>query len=133
MGWWICIGLDNTQWLPWHLEQSWDPDDDMRQMKSAFGHRYMIMGGWGTSFYPRDPSWRAPENPADDEAEDQAEVQLEEYHSWSRGSWDRGSAKSRDRPAPRDRTPLSRGQKGTLGQRTAGGARHRIGSRKATS
>jgi hypothetical protein len=54
----LLIGLDNTQWLPLHVEDSWDPDDDMRLMKSAFGHRYMVMGGWGRSLYPRDPSWR---------------------------------------------------------------------------
>ncbi len=24
------------------MEDSWDPDDDMRLMRSVFGHRYMI-------------------------------------------------------------------------------------------
>ncbi len=56
----------------------------------------MIMGGWGLSLYPRDPSWRAPENLVKNQVRDQTEVQLEEYHSWSQGS--------RDRPAPKDRT-----------------------------
>jgi hypothetical protein len=29
----------------------WDPDDNMRLMRSVFGHRYMITDGWGeTSF-----------------------------------------------------------------------------------
>jgi hypothetical protein len=32
----LLIGLDNRQWLPAHIEDSWDPDDDMRLMKSAF-------------------------------------------------------------------------------------------------
>jgi hypothetical protein len=31
----LLIGLDNKQWLPAHVE-----DDDMRLMKSVFGHRY---------------------------------------------------------------------------------------------
>jgi hypothetical protein len=35
------------------MEDSWEPDDDMRLMKSAFGHRYMIMSGWGTNLFPR--------------------------------------------------------------------------------
>ncbi len=33
----LLIGLDNRQWLPIHVEDSWDLDDDMRLMKSAFG------------------------------------------------------------------------------------------------
>jgi hypothetical protein len=32
----LLIGLDNQQWLPAHIEDSWNPDDDMRLMKSAF-------------------------------------------------------------------------------------------------
>jgi hypothetical protein len=58
-------------------------------MKTAFGHRYMIMGGWGASLFPRDPSWKVPEDRAEDLvedrvedlAEDRSEVKLEEYHS----------------------------------------------------
>jgi hypothetical protein len=47
----LLIGLDNRQWLPAHVEDSWDPDDDMRLMRSVFGHRYMIpMDGGETSF-----------------------------------------------------------------------------------
>jgi hypothetical protein len=34
----LLIGLDNTQWLPIHVEDPWDPDNDMRLMKSSFGH-----------------------------------------------------------------------------------------------
>jgi hypothetical protein len=41
----LLIGLDNKQWLPAHVEDSWDPDDDMRLMRSVFGHRYMITDG----------------------------------------------------------------------------------------
>ncbi len=54
----LLIGLDNTQWLPIHLEDSRDQDVNMRLIKSAFGHQFMIMGGWGTAFYPRDESMR---------------------------------------------------------------------------
>jgi len=41
----LLIGLDHKQWLPVHVEDSWNPDDDMRLMKSVFGHRYMITDG----------------------------------------------------------------------------------------
>jgi hypothetical protein len=54
----LLIGLDNTQWLPVHLEDSRDQDVNMRLMKSAFGHQFMIMGGWGMAFYPRDESMK---------------------------------------------------------------------------
>jgi hypothetical protein len=40
--------------LPVHIEDSWDPDDDMRLMKSVFGHRYMITDGWGRDLLPPD-------------------------------------------------------------------------------
>ena len=43
----LLVGLDHKQWLPVHVEDSWNPDDDMRLMKSVFGHRYMITDGWG--------------------------------------------------------------------------------------
>ncbi len=48
----LLIGLDNRQWLPAHVEDSWDPDDDMRLMKLAFGYRFMITDGWGRSLFP---------------------------------------------------------------------------------
>ncbi len=54
----LLIGLDNTQWLPIHLEDSRDQEVNMQLMKSAFGHQFMIMGGWGMAFYPRDESMR---------------------------------------------------------------------------
>ncbi len=50
----LLIGLDHKQWLPVHVEDSWDPDDDMRLMKSVFGHRYMITDGWGKDPRERD-------------------------------------------------------------------------------
>jgi hypothetical protein len=54
----LLIGLDNTHWLPIQVEDSWDPDNDIRLMKSSFGHRFMITGGWGRSLYPRNASMR---------------------------------------------------------------------------
>jgi hypothetical protein len=57
----LLIGLDNRQWLPAHVEDSWDPDDDMRLMRSVFGHRYMITDGWGRDLLPPD---NAPGNQA---------------------------------------------------------------------
>jgi hypothetical protein len=88
------IGLDNTQWLPRHVEDSWDPDNDMRLMKSTFGNRYTVMGGWGRSLYPRDPPQMTPGSPAEEPAQEEEEVQLEEYHSWSQSSWNRGNDKA---------------------------------------
>jgi hypothetical protein len=57
----LLIGLDNRQWLPAHVEDSWDPDDDMRLMRSVFGYRYMITDGWGRDLLPPD---NAPDNQA---------------------------------------------------------------------
>jgi hypothetical protein len=48
----LLIGLDNRQWLPAHVEDSWNPDDDMGLMKSAFGYRFMITEGWGRDLFP---------------------------------------------------------------------------------
>ncbi len=85
----LLIGLDNKEWLPIHVEDSWDPDDDMRLMKSTFGHRYMITDGWGRDLLP-------PDNALDDQAgaqrgkdgqeEAAQEVQLPEYRGWSQGT-----------------------------------------------
>jgi len=52
----LLIRLDNRQWLPTHVEDSWNPEDDMRLMKSVFGYRYMITDGWGRDFFPPDNS-----------------------------------------------------------------------------
>jgi hypothetical protein len=86
----LLIGLDNRQWLPAHVEDSWDPDDDMRLMKSAFGHRFMITDGWGRSLFPPEDPQGEQRNAAEGEAEDPGEaqeVQLEEYWGWSQGTW----------------------------------------------
>jgi hypothetical protein len=90
----LLIGLDNRQWLPAHVEDSWDPDDDMRLMRSVFGHRYMITDGWGRDLFP-------PDNARDDQAGAQGggvepadaaqEVRLEEYRGWSQGTRSRGN------------------------------------------
>ncbi len=60
----LLIGLDNTQWLPMRLEDSREQSVNMRLMKSSFGHQYMVMGGWGMAFYPRDESMRFRGNPS---------------------------------------------------------------------
>ncbi len=86
----LLIGLDNKQWLPAHVEDSWDPDDDMRLMRSVFGHRYMITDGWGRDLLPPD---NAPDNQAGaqggaaKQADATQEVQLPEYRGWSQGTW----------------------------------------------
>ena len=36
----------------------------MRLMKSSFGHMFMVMGGWGTTLYPRDESMRYRGDPS---------------------------------------------------------------------
>ncbi len=85
----LLIGLDNKQWLPTHVEDSWDPDDNMRLMKSAFGHRYMITDGWGRDLLPPDnaPDGQAGAQGGEDEQEGAAqEVQLPEYRGWSQGT-----------------------------------------------
>ncbi len=85
----LLIGLDNKQWRPAHVEDSWDPDDDMRLMKSVFGHRYMITDGWGRDLLPPD---NAPDNQtgaqggAAEETDAAQEVQLPEYRGWSQGT-----------------------------------------------
>jgi hypothetical protein len=88
----LLIGLDNRQWLPAHVEDSWDPDDDMRLMRSVFDHRYMITDGWGRDLLP-------PDNARDNQAGAQGggveptdaaqEVQLQEYRGWSQSTWSR--------------------------------------------
>jgi hypothetical protein len=89
----LLIGLDNRQWLPAHVEDSWDPDDDMRLMRSVFGHRYMITDGWGRDLLPPD---NAPGDPAGaqggavEQADAAQEVQLPEYRGWSQSTWNPG-------------------------------------------
>jgi hypothetical protein len=135
----LLIRLDNTQWLLIHLEDSRIQEDSMRLMKSAFGHLFMIMGGWGTAFYPRDESMRYRGDLTGDRignVEETQEVRLQEYHSQNQGAWDRGNEGARSararwswgqsagglgraairRPSPlRERTVSARGQRGTRG------------------
>jgi hypothetical protein len=90
----LLIGLDNKQWLPAHVEDSWDPDDDMRLMRSVFGHRYMITDGWGRDLLPPD---NAPDNQAGarggaaEQVDAAQEVQLPEYRGWSQSTWNPGN------------------------------------------
>jgi hypothetical protein len=93
----LLIGLDNRQWLPIHIEDSWDPDDDMRLMKSAFGHRFMITDGWGRSLLPAEAPAGDQEGAAGGQAggpEEVQEVQLQEYQGWQ-STWNRGSEGAR--------------------------------------
>ena len=100
----LLIGLDNKQWLPVHVEDSWDPDDDMRLMRSVFGHRYMISDGWGRDLLPPD---NAPDSQADaqggtaEQADAAQEVQLPEYKGWSQGTRNPGNGSGSGAPAPR--------------------------------
>jgi hypothetical protein len=100
----LLIGLDNKQWLPVHIEDSWDPDDDMRLMKSVFGHRYMITDGWGRDLLTPD---NAPDNREDtqggaaEQVEAAQEVQLPEYKGWSRGTGNPGNDSGSSATAPR--------------------------------
>jgi hypothetical protein len=90
----LLIRLDNKHWLPTHVEDSWDPDDDMRLMRSVFGHRYMITHGWGRDLLPPD---NAPGNQAGaqggaaEQADAAQEVQLPEYRGWIQGTWNPGN------------------------------------------
>jgi hypothetical protein len=89
----LLIGLDNRQWLPAYVEDSWDPDDDMRLMKSAFGQWYMITDGWGRDLFRPDNAQDGPVGAQEGGAEpaDAAqEVRLPEYRGWSQGTWSRG-------------------------------------------
>jgi hypothetical protein len=82
----LLIGLDNRQWLPAHVENPWDPDNDIRLMKSAFGYRFMIMDGWGRDLFPpEDPQGRPADAPGGsaEVTEGTQEVRLEEYRGWS--------------------------------------------------
>ncbi len=82
----LLIGLDNRQWLPVHVEDSWNPDDDMRLMKSVFGYRFMITDGWGRDLFPLDNlrgGAAGVQGGSVEAAEGAQEVQLEEYRRWS--------------------------------------------------
>jgi hypothetical protein len=102
----LLIGLDNRQWLPAHVEDSWDPDDDMRLMRSVFGYRYMITDRRGRDLFP-------PDNTRDGQADAQGggaepadaaqEVRLEEYRGWSQGTWSHENSGVPDAASLRDR------------------------------
>jgi hypothetical protein len=112
----LLIGLDNRQWLPAHVEDSWDPDDDMRLMRLVFVHRYMIIDGWGRDLLPPD---NAPDNQAGaqggaaEQADAAQEVQLPEYRGWSQGTWNPGNGGGSGTTGPRGRSlgerPKTRG------------------------
>jgi hypothetical protein len=102
----LLIGLDNRQWLPAHVEDSWDPDDDIRLIKSVFGHRYMITDGWGRELLPPDnaQSGQADAQGNGVEAADKTqEVRLEEYRGWSQGTWFRENSGVQEATSPRGR------------------------------
>ena len=100
----LLIGLDNRQWLPAHVEDSWDPDDAMRLMRSVFCHRYMITDRWGRDLLPPD---NAPDNQAGaqggaaEQADAAQEVQLPEYRGWSQGTWNPGNVGGPGATGPR--------------------------------
>jgi hypothetical protein len=107
----LLIGLDNTQWLPVRLEDSQDQSVNMRLMKSAFGHQFMVMGGWGTALYPSDESMRFRGDPSGgrlSHAEMERKVRLERciggrLHVGARDGGRaaiRGPLPSRERAAP---------------------------------
>jgi hypothetical protein len=127
----LLIGLDNKQWLPAHVEDSWDPDDDMRLMRSVFGHRYMVTDGWGRDLLPPD---NVPDNQAGaqggavEQANAAPEAQLPEYRGWSQSTWNPGGSGGSSTTGPRGgclgARPKTRGMtsgRGTPG--TRGGAR----------
>ncbi len=130
----LLIRLDNKQWLPAHVEDLWDPDDDMRLMRSVFGHRYMITDGWGRDLLPPDNapgSQAGAQGSAEEQADAAQEVQLPEYRGWSQGTWNSGSAGGPSttsqrggclgaRPKTRGMTP-SRGAPSTRGRPVRGG------------
>jgi hypothetical protein len=125
--------------LGWR-QDSWDPDDDMRLMKSVFGHRYMITDGWGRDLLPQDnapDSQAGAQGGAAEQADAAQEVQLPEYRGWSQGTWNSGSAGGSSttnqrggylgaRPKTRGTTP-SQGAPPTRGGLARGGGPGRPG------
>ena len=39
----LVIGSDHTSWLPRHICDSWDPDDNFRLMESRFEPGYLVV------------------------------------------------------------------------------------------
>ncbi len=86
----LLIGLDNKQWLPIHIEDSWDPDDDM--------------DGWGRDLLPPDNapgSQAGAQRGAAEQEEAAQEVQLPEYKGWSQGTGNPGNGSGSGGTAPR--------------------------------
>jgi hypothetical protein len=122
----LLIGLDNTQWLPIHLEDSRNLEDNMQLMKSAFGHRFMIIGGWDKAFYPRDTSMRYQGDPTRERAGSLGgaqEARLQAYDGRRRGTGDQGRAEVRRQSPPQERMVPARGQRGTRGHQRGQGRR----------
>jgi hypothetical protein len=64
----------------------------MRLMKSAFSHQYMIMGGWGTAFYPKNESMRYGGDLTGESlggSEEPQVVQPQGYQGWGQKMWNR--------------------------------------------
>jgi hypothetical protein len=111
----LLIGLDNRQWLPAHVEDSWSPEDDMRLMRSAFGYRFIITDGWGRDLFPSEDPQGEPGGAAGVEAEAPEEtegVRLEEYRGWRRGTWSREAADARGAPGDENRSACNGGRGG---------------------
>jgi hypothetical protein len=85
--------------MPEHVEDSWQPKDDMQLMKSAFRSQYMVMRGREAEL---------PEESDRGRSEDLQEVQLEEYRSWSKGSWEQDPQNSRGEPPPDEDRPQAK-------------------------
>jgi hypothetical protein len=124
----LLIGLDNRQWLTAHVEDSWDPDDDMRLMRSAFGHRFMITDGWGRSLLPPEEPQGERENAAGGGAEDPGETQevrLEEYRGWSQSTWTRDKERVREASTHEDQGPHAGSRGGAAARKSSppGGSR----------
>ncbi len=118
----LLLGLDNRQWLPTHVEDSWNPDDDMRLMKSAFGYRFMITDGWGRDLFPPEDPQSEPGGAAGGDAEAPEEatgVRLEEYRGWSRGTWSPEAADARVAPGDGNQGARNRGRGGTAARRAS--------------
>jgi hypothetical protein len=83
--------------MPEQVEDSWQPKDDMQLMKSAFRSQYMVRRGREAEL--------PPEESDRGRSEDLQEVQLEEYRSWSKGSWEQDPQNSRGEPPPDEDRP----------------------------
>jgi hypothetical protein len=82
----LLIGLDNMQLLLLLVEDSWDPDDDMRLMKSTF-RQVHDHGRLGEKLVPKRYLYDKVGNP---EGRAGRRVQLEEYNGRSQSGWGRG-------------------------------------------